>query len=418
MSATKPSKLPSVEKCGLNHEGKSVWPLILSAEKAAIRNAPTSGPKYNDNLIGARVVGFLLLDMYQHPRHSFGLNPYWRLVKEINSCATPINEDPQKDTEAQHTAIYNLGLLYRNHLICFWLDQFAVRSNTGPVLEESAPPSRPSLERVRQEFITKMAQQKEDIKQAKEDVEKDKSKEDKKMDPSTPAAARKESLVRDGFRCVVTGAYDFDSCDRIPELQAARQADNAYRAITQCVHIFSETARGEGKTNYSASAMAILKMFGLDSKVESLVGRNVHNHFNVLTMRIDLHQLFDRLIFWLEEEFGEENTYTICSVNNSVRELPSPPPERVTFKVDPKLEAECLAATTQPPSLPSPSLLAVRAACCRVAHLSGAAEQIDQILCDLEEVSELAEDGLGGSAGLLVSRLLQSPMAVSVAASS
>jgi hypothetical protein len=195
------------------------------------------------------------------------------------------------------------------------------------------------------------------------------------------------------------------------------------------------------KTDYAASAMAILKMFGLDSKVESLVGRNVHNHFNVLTMRIDLHQLFDRLIFWLEEEFGEvswfsfglvfvsffthlhiyalqENTYTICSVNNSVRELPSPPPERVTFKVDPKLEAECLAATTQPPSLPSPSLLAVRAACCRVAHLSGAAEQIDQILCDLEEVSELAEDGLGGSAGLLVSRLLQSPMAVSVAASS
>jgi hypothetical protein len=45
---------------------------------------------------------------------------------------------------------------------------------------------------VRQEFIMKMAQQKEDIKQAKEDVEKDKSKEDKKMDPSTPAAARKE----------------------------------------------------------------------------------------------------------------------------------------------------------------------------------------------------------------------------------
>lgn len=89
-----------------------------------------------------------------------------------------------------------------------------------------------------------------------------------------------------------------------------------------------------------------------------------------------------------------------------------PPPARVTFRVDPDVVAACAANNTELPALPSPSLLAIRAACSRVAHMSGAAEQIDQILRDLEDTPVLAEDG--GSAHLLVSRLLQSSRTVDV----
>ncbi|KAJ7364853.1 hypothetical protein DFH08DRAFT_840151 [Mycena albidolilacea] len=389
------SKLPSLAKVTLDHEGSNLWPLILSAEKSALLNAPTTaGAKYNDNLIGVRVLGFMLQDLWQHSQHSFGLIPYKRLLEEINSCSSPTHiVGSQEDTDAQHDAIYKLGLFHRNHLIRVF------RSNGRPLPTESEHPSRPSLERTRQRLITKMAKQKED----------------EKKDPTTTADARKESLVRDGFRCMVTGQYDFDSCDRHTDLEAAREAENVPRAVTQCAHIFSESAQdSDKKTDYAASAMAILEMFGLNAQAESLVGRNVHKHFNILTMRSDLHHLFDHLTFWLEEVIGEKNTYKVCSVRDKVRTLPSPPPERVTFKVDPKLEAECWAAGKEPPALPSPALLAIRAACSRVVHMSGAAEQIDQILRDLEDISVMADDG--GSATLLMSRLLQSPRAISIAA--
>jgi hypothetical protein len=79
--------------------------------------------------------------------------------------------------------------------------------------------------------------------------------------------------------------------------------------------------------------------------------------------------------------------------------------ERVTFRVDPDVAAACIARNSDPPSLPSPSLLAIRAACSRVAHMSGAAEHVDQVLRDLEDTPVMAQDG--GSAHLLETRLLQ-----------
>jgi hypothetical protein len=113
------SKLPSLAKVTLDHEGSSLWPLILSAEKSALLNAPTTaGAKYNDNLIGVRVLGFMLQDLWQHSQHSFGLIPYKRLLKEITSCSSPTHiVGSQEDTDAQHDAIYKLGLFHRNHLI-------------------------------------------------------------------------------------------------------------------------------------------------------------------------------------------------------------------------------------------------------------------------------------------------------------
>jgi hypothetical protein len=44
-------------------------------------------------------------------------------------------------------------------------------------------------------------------------------------------------------------------------------------------------------------------------------------------------------------------------------------------------------------ALPNPDYLRIHAACCRIAHLSGAAEQIDKVLEDLEAMPVLSEDG-------------------------
>lgn len=86
----------------------------------------------------------------------------------------------------------------------------------------------------------------------------------------------------------------------------------------------------------------------------------------------------------------------------------------MTFTVDPDVVADCKAKGKAVPALPSPSLLAIRAACSRVAHMSGAAEQADQILRDFEDISVMAEDG--ATAELITSRLLQLPHAARVVA--
>ncbi|KAJ7834816.1 hypothetical protein B0H14DRAFT_2797962 [Mycena olivaceomarginata] len=387
------SNLPPISTVELNHEGKSLWPLILRAEEAALAEATKAGapkagtPKYTDNLIGARVVGFLLQDLWKHQSHSFGLIPYKYLVRDISLCfSVPgVGVGTEAEAQAQYTAIYKLGLFYRNHLMRVF------RSDGGPVPTASHHPSRPSMEQVRERIIKEM------------------------QTPTTEPDARRHTLIRDGYRCVLTGAYDSDSCDKYPDLDARATAEQANVTNTQCAHIFSESAQDGDKAEYAASAMVILKMFGLTDKAESLVGGNVNKHFNTFTMAANLHYFFDHLKFWLEEVIGEPNTYDVCAAKPSFfTRTVGPPHRRVTFKVDPDVEAACRANNKPVPALPSPTLLAIRAACSRVAHMSGAAEQIDQVLRDLEDTRIMAEDG--STVDLLTSRLLQSPHSVRITA--
>ena len=79
------------------------------------------------------------------------------------------------------------------------------------------------------------------------------------------------------------------------------------------------------------------------------------------------------------------------------------PATRVTFKVDPDCATSCKEKGTALPELPSRDLIVLRAACARVAHMSGAAEQIDQICRDEEDTTVMACDG---STGDLLSSLL------------
>jgi hypothetical protein len=44
-------------------------------------------------------------------------------------------------------------------------------------------------------------------------------------------------------------------------------------------------------------------------------------------------------------------------------------------------------------TLPNPAYLRIHAACCRVAHLSGAGEYVDKFLEDLEDTRVLSKDG-------------------------
>ncbi|KAH7908572.1 hypothetical protein BJ138DRAFT_1157359 [Hygrophoropsis aurantiaca] len=228
-----------------------------------------------------------------------------------------------------------------------------------------------------------------------------------------------KALVRDGFRCAVTGGYDAPSVDANRELDAKVEVEfeakgplrGRYRhhdhgvalVYTRCVHILSESlfqstnnrdvgnivnAREarlelESNTSESVSFRSILTSFGYDHLFEELNGTNVHRLENVITLEPDLHQAFDTLEIWFTPT-GDPHRYKLEG-----RWLPfaSQFPQYFTF-------------TTNKPELPLPSrnYLALHATCAKVTHLSGAGAYIDKALRDLEEIRELAEDG--GSARL------------------
>ncbi|KAJ7657689.1 hypothetical protein DFH06DRAFT_1131467 [Mycena polygramma] len=73
---------------------------------------------------------FLLQDLWKHQSHSFGLDPYKRLLAEIASCM-PISGTSTAPTQAQYTQMYELGVRYRNRLLQIF------RSNG----EQRPPPS-------------------------------------------------------------------------------------------------------------------------------------------------------------------------------------------------------------------------------------------------------------------------------------
>jgi len=74
-----------------------------------------------------------------------------------------------------------------------------------------------------------------------------------------------------------------------------------------------------------------------------------------------------------------ENTYVICAPGDEyLLEFQTNP---ITFQTESNLP------------LPNPEYLRIHAVCCRVAHLSGAAEQMDKILEDLEDMQVLSKDG-------------------------
>ncbi|KAJ7761778.1 hypothetical protein B0H16DRAFT_1719422 [Mycena metata] len=314
--------LPSLSRASLSHEGQSVWPTILSAEQAALRVASRK-PARNTRTTSSA---------FAH--HSFGAIPYHQLGQQITSCLSAVDGEGDLETAVQNENLQNLGLQYRNKI----LRVFRSSSNNLMPIEDSA------LDTVRDQVANE------------------------KTAATTQRGAHQNALVRDGFRCTLTGVYDTYSTQLFPAIDARSRDTNAFLGVAQCAHIFPETAEDGDKNRY-----------------EKLMGPDVHEYYNIMTMRVGLRHLFDQLDFWFEEVVEEKNTYDIISHNDVVFRQFAAPPRRVTFRVDPTLVAACNAAGSETPKLPSPALLALRAVCSLIAHMSGAGAHGDQILHDPEE---------------------------------
>jgi hypothetical protein len=126
-----------------------------------------------------------------------------------------------------------------------------------------------------------------------------------------------KALIRDGFRCVVTGFYEKSMVENNKELMKMAEEEGGTLIATNCAHIFAEsesankdisgTNEGSSKVNlscfnhhYAASMWAVMDRFGYKQIPSNLNGNKIHCLENVLTLDVGVHSLFDELKLWFE----------------------------------------------------------------------------------------------------------------------
>ncbi|KAK7001981.1 hypothetical protein R3P38DRAFT_3608894 [Favolaschia claudopus] len=331
--------LPPSNAIGLDLKGRKAWEVLLSAEREALA-ALKAKVKYQDKLVAVRLVAWFLKDFWEHQRST----AYKRLLLKIFSCEGVVEK------------VFQLGLVLRNHLI---------RVFYAPTPTPSEDASRPSYDQHTQNILMSIPNV-----NALEN------------EGRTRTEARADTVLRDGHKCVITGLYDKTSIVNFPKIAAKAKTERASMEGTQVAYLFS------GTVTYAASILAILQMFGLDSVADKLLGKRVNNLCNVMTMITSLHDDFEQFIFWLEAVPGEEHTYNLVTRYPDIElffgQL-SQPPRQVKFSVDPEVRNNAGM------KLPDSELIAVRAACARVAAMSGVADHIRLLMQDRDNVETLTD---------------------------
>jgi len=104
--------LPSLETCRLPETVLSLWHALLQAENTALKDDSCTNARYNNPLIGIRLLGFFLMDFWDHVDDGYlGSGPYACIVTEITLCLD------KPDNKATYDALVGLGLMYRNLLL-------------------------------------------------------------------------------------------------------------------------------------------------------------------------------------------------------------------------------------------------------------------------------------------------------------
>ncbi|KAK0451949.1 hypothetical protein EV421DRAFT_1703360 [Armillaria borealis] len=209
-------------------------------------------------------------------------------------------------------------------------------------------------------------------------------------EPPGRGTAKQKALVRDQYRCVLTGASDATSFENIP---GVAQSANIRVAPAQLAHILpesmNENLHDPKKHEWATSVWTVLNRFaGVDVKQE-LDEVDIHNLSNVMTMCNTEHAAFNNLMIWFEATLTSRVNLMSTRSAHAMLYISIQCPPKITF------------TTTDPANypVPSPRYLAIHAACALVSHLSGAGEYIDKMEREREFTTVLASDG--GSAPLL-----------------
>ncbi|KAJ6503237.1 hypothetical protein C8R47DRAFT_1007238 [Mycena vitilis] len=287
--------------------------------------------------------------------------------------------------------LIKLGKFYRRYFV-----QLFYKAK-GPTPHPSQHPSRPSFEEERVPLEMREAN-------------------------LAHATTKEKALRRDGRRCLLTGAYDKSDPSQESELHTDLTGQKGVEL--ECAHIIPEGlnnltqasidhaedleilklfgfeadeeperkvmplqecgcvpgAQTQVQINQSSTMWTMISTFGSPALVDELRGMDIHRLENVLTINHDDHDSIDKLLLWFEAT-GSLNEYKVCVRKQKQRPLrPVDPP--TLYYIRP-VDKVTFFGTAELPA-PSPRYLALHAACCRIAHLSGAADHWDSVERDLE----------------------------------
>ncbi|OBZ65789.1 hypothetical protein A0H81_14339 [Grifola frondosa] len=204
--------------------------------------------------------------------------------------------------------------------------------------------------------------------------------------PKDHATAKAKALIRDQYRCVLTGAYDYECYSKMPDITELVRTNNLPVTHTEAAHIIPDS------TNMRISEQNVFgdKWLGNSVILDELSGGLIHRLENMITLSPDERIWFDNLCLWLESVPNHPNTYRPNSTDPIIRRNV---PQTVTFTTNDPVKLP----------LPSPDYLRLHATAARVANLSGAREYIERVFRDMEETFVLENNG--SSADLLASVL-------------
>ncbi|KAI0364614.1 hypothetical protein BV20DRAFT_1057101 [Pilatotrama ljubarskyi] len=196
--------------------------------------------------------------------------------------------------------------------------------------------------------------------------------------PQDYLTARRQALVRDGFRCMLSGMLD------ITHRAAVRTCDSEPTDLLRCCYILppveavghSDVA-GDPREEHLTNAWTMLERFGFPHIKEQLCGANVHPLENVMTLGPR-----DATPIREDEATSQAHLHNIKL---------APTLTYANLRLKPDAQVQFVAREDLP--LPNPEYLRIRATCCRIAHISGAAQYADEVLRDMEDISVLAQDG-------------------------
>ncbi|KEF50831.1 uncharacterized protein A1O9_13118 [Exophiala aquamarina CBS 119918] len=210
------------------------------------------------------------------------------------------------------------------------------------------------------------------------------------------ATLRRDCLIRDRHRCVISRSFDRDEAMRRVARDGTQKAqdDDGFPlsnesnifATLEVAHIIPHSlmtlSSGEHELDTSKrTALAILNMFD-DGVVRLIEGNDIDRTRNAITLTMEFHQLFGRFEVYFEPQGNQLHTYRIDSVREDFMRHPILPIEsRSLFLTDTR--------TIDPPS---PRLLAIHAAIAHILYLSAAGSHIDCILDDLDH-GDILVDG-------------------------
>ncbi|CUA72626.1 hypothetical protein RSOLAG22IIIB_10196 [Rhizoctonia solani] len=172
--------------------------------------------------------------------------------------------------------------------------------------------------------------------------------------PTNYLEAKKQALVRDNYRCMVSGVVDMEAVEILPWLEGELAAKQETIGCTECCYIFPKL---EGYPDiedsgflHSSSLYTLAPLFG-GTDESGLTGTGIHDLRNTLTLDAGICSAFRDLIISLEPTGEAENEYKVVRTYEPYgRDLP----KVVRF-----------SSTSPDLPLPDPRLLAFHAACAR-----------------------------------------------------